>query len=565
MTEMARSMHKLIPASRGTEPVDIVYRNAEIFDAFSCSWEHNDLAVKSGIIVGIGQSYRGISERDLCGAHLVPGLIDAHVHIESSLLVPYEYARLVASRGTTTVIADPHEIANVAGVAGIEYMLAARTGAPVDILYMLPSCVPATPLDIGGARLDAGLLSRFVGRAGVIGLGEMMNVPGVLGGDKEVLEKLSLSGIRDGHAPLLTGMDLNAYIMAGPDSDHECVTQNEAEEKLRRGMYIFVRDGSTEKNIEAIVPVITPYNVCRCSFCNDDCHADLLFREGHIDRCIRKAVECGLEPELAIRMATLSAAERFGLSDRGALSPGRRADFCIIDSPRTFRVKETFFLGSPVSAYTDAPSVSSLSSSIRCTTPSPEQIRLSGHSLARVIGLVSGQIVTASLTYDLGTSAIPDTIRDLLKVVVCNRYGRGLVGTGIVHGFEFKRGAIAASVSHDAHNIVATGTSDTAILAAIETVIRAGGGMAAVNGHEVTVLPLDCAGLMSSLPASEVTAKLDALGKATTEMGGITDPFMYLSFLAITVIPALRITDRGLFDGVAFRDVPVFYGNDVSP
>jgi adenine deaminase len=354
-------------------------------------------------------------------------------------------------------------------------------------------------------------------------------------------------------------MDLNAYILAGPDSDHECVTQNEAEEKLRRGMYIFVREGSTEKNIEALVPMITPYNVSRCSFSTDDCHADLLSREGHIDRCIRKAVRCGLEPELAIRMGTLSAAERFRLSDRGALSPGWRADFCIIDNPRTFRVKETFFLGRPVSSYAPASPVAPLSASIRCTTPSPEQIRLSGEGPARVIGLVPGQILTESLTYDISPDTIPDISRDLLKVVVCNRYGLGLVGTGIVHGFGFKTGAIAASVSHDTHNIVATGTSDRAILAAIDTIIRTGGGMAAVNGYDVTVLPLDCAGLMSSQPAHEVTAKLDALGKATTGMGVIPEPFMYLSFIALTVIPALRVTDRGLFDGIAFKDVPVFY------
>ncbi|MFZ0005682.1 adenine deaminase [Methanoregula sp.] len=556
---MPQSLQNLIPASRGIEPADMVYRNAEIFDAFSCTWEHNDLAVKSGIIVGIGRSYRGIRERDLCGAYVVPGLIDAHVHIESSLLVPHEYARLVASCGTTTVIADPHEIANVAGSEGIEYMLAERAGAPVDILYMLPSCVPATPLDIGGARLESGMLSGFVGRAGIIGLGEMMNMPGVLESDKEVMEKLSLTDMCDGHAPLLTGMDLNAYILAGPDSDHECITQNEAEEKLRRGMYIFVREGSTEKNIEALIPIITPYNVSRCSFSTDDCHADLLSREGHIDRCIRKAVRCGLEPECAIRMATLSAAERFRLSDRGALSPGRRADFCIVDNPRTFRVKETFFLGEPVSSYTSAPSAASLSASIRCTTPSPEQIRLSGEGPARVIGLVPGQILTESLTYDISPDTIPDIPRDLLKVVVCNRYGRGGVGTGIVHGFGFKTGAIAASVSHDAHNIVATGTSDKEILSAIDTIIRTGGGMAAVNGNEFTVLTLDCAGLMSSLPAHEVTAKLDALGKVTAEMGSIAQPFMYLSFIALTVIPALRVTDRGLFDGIAFRDVPVFY------
>ena len=549
----------LIPAARGAKPADLVFKNAQVFDAFSCTWEQGDLAVKDGIIVGIGRSYRGIRERDLRGSYLVPGLIDAHVHIESSLLVPQEYARLVAARGTTTVIADPHEIANVAGMEGIEYMLSGRSGVPVDILYMLPSCVPATPADVGGAVIAAGDLAGFFGREGVLGLGEMMNVPGVLAGDHEVLVKLALSRIRDGHAPHLSGPDLAAYILAGPDSDHECTTREEAEEKLRRGMYLFVREGSTEKNIPALVPAITPCNVSRCSFCTDDCHADLLAREGHIDRCIRTAVACGLEPELALRMATLSPSERFGLSDRGALAPGRRADFCIADDPRHFAVKETFSRGRPVAEYAPLSVRPPVSAAVRCTVPSTDRIRLSGSGKARVIGLIPGQILTESLAFDLDAGALPDISRDLLKVVVCNRYGRELVGTGIVCGFGFKEGAIAASISHDAHNIVATGTGDEVILAALSAVIGAGGGMAAVHKKDVTVLPLDCGGLMSTLPAREVVSGLDTLNAATRRMGGIADPFMYLSFLALTVIPALRVTDRGLFDGIAFRDVPVFW------
>jgi len=554
----------LIPAARGTKPADMVYRDAEIFDAFSCTWEHNDIAIKSGIIVGLGRSYRGIREQNLHGAYIVPGLIDAHVHIESSLVVPQEYARLVASHGTTTVIADPHEIANVAGAAGIEYMLAGRTGSPVDILYMLPSCVPSTPLDIGGASLDAEALFKFCGREGILGLGEMMNVPGVLAGDREIQRKLALFSVRDGHAPLLSGVDLNAYILAGLESDHECTTRGEAEEKLRRGMYIFIREGSTEKNSAALIPMVTPENVSRCCFATDDCHADLLAREGHIDRCIRTAVALGLEPELAIRMATLSAAERFGLSDRGALAPGRRADLCIVDDPVLFTVKETILSGKPVAAYPLPTAAVSLPATVRCITPSREQIRLYGCGSARVIGLVPGQIITESLHFDLDAARLPDRERDLLKIVVCNRYGRPGIGTGIVHGFGFKKGAIATSVSHDAHNIIATGAGDEEILAAIDAVIRARGGMAAVNGTDITVLPLDCAGLMSTLPAREVIARLDALQEVTGTMGGIAEPFMHLSFLALTVIPALRITDRGLFDGVAFRDVPVFGGEETS-
>jgi len=553
----------LIPAALGNVPADMVYRNAEIFDAFSCSWEHGDLAVKDGVIVGIGAAYRGIRERDLKGSCLVPGLIDAHVHIESSLLVPQEYARLVSPHGTTTVIADPHEIANVAGVSGIEYMLAGRAGLPVDILYMLPSCVPATPADVGGAVLDAGALSSFIGREGIIGLGEMMNVPGVLARDPEISSKAAPWDIRDGHAPLLSGPGLSAYILAGFQSDHECTTLEEAQEKLRRGMYIFIRDGSTEHNIPALVPLVTPYTVSRCCFATDDCHADLLAREGHIDRCIRKAMDCGLEPELALRMATLSAAERFGLSDRGALAPGRRADLCIIDNPRSFNVRETISCGGRDTAgQIPTGTKKPLEGTVRCAVPSAERLKIPGKGTARVIGLVSGQIITEALAYDLDASALPDTNQDLLKVVVCNRYGKDATGTAIVHGFGFNQGAIAASVSHDAHNIVATGAGDKEIVAAIDAVIRAGGGMAAAEGETLTVLPLNCAGLMSTLPAGEVVRRLDTLREATGRMGGISEPFMYLSFLALTVIPSLRITDRGLFDGVAFQDVPVFTKKD---
>jgi adenine deaminase len=548
----------LIPAARGIVPSDAVYRNARIFNAFACSWERSDLAVKDGIIVGIGTSYKGEHERDLDGAYIVPGLIDAHVHIESSLLTPQEYARLVALHGTTTVIADPHEIANVSGAAGIEFMLASRREAQVDILYMLPSCVPATPMDVGGATLDASDLQQFIGREGIIGLGEMMNVPGVLTEDTGVMLKLALTPIRDGHAPLLSGNDLNAYILAGLQSDHECTTEKEAEEKLRRGMYIFIREGSTEKNIASLIPLVTAAHVSRCCFATDDCHADLLAREGHIDRCIRKAIACGCAPELAIRMATLSAAERFGLSDRGAIAPGRRADFCIVDDLEAFDVRETIHGRTGLHNFSVAPPVAAIPPTFRCTTPTSDQIQITGAGWARVIGIVPDQILTESLRYEITSQKIPDVKRDILKIVVCNRYHNKAPGVGLVHGFGLKYGAIASSVAHDAHNIVVVGTSDAEIISAIAAVIRAQGGMVAVQKGEETLLPLDCAGLMSTMTYPEVVQRLSQLHASTERMGGIRNPFMYLSFLALTVIPALRITDRGIFDAAAFRDVPLF-------
>jgi adenine deaminase len=548
----------LIAAARGIVPADIVYRNAEIFDAFSGGWEHADLAVKGDTIVGIGRSYQGLREQDLHGRYLLPGLIDAHVHIESSLLLPHEYARLVARHGTTTVIADPHEIANVAGIAGIEFMLSGREQAATDILFMLPSCVPAIPADVGGAVLDASALAPFIGREGVLGIGEMMNVPGVLEGNPKVLAKLALSGIRDGHAPLLSGNDLNAYILAGLQSDHECTNRDEAEEKLRRGMYIYIREGSTEHNIAALVPLVTAANVSRCCFATDDCHADLLEHDGHIDRCIRRAVACGLEPELAIRMATLSAAERFGLADRGALAPGRRADLCVIDNLKDVTVLRTILSGREAPITIRGVPLPALPPGIRCSTPSSRQIRITGAGRARVIGLVPRQIITETLRFDIEADSVPDRSRDVLKAVVCNRYGQPRIGIGLVHGFGFTHGAIAASIAHDAHNIVAVGVEDKEILRALDGVIRAQGGMAAVIGKNITLLPLDCGGLMSTLPYPDVVGRLDNLHVITSEMEGIDDPFMYLSFLALTVIPALRLTDRGVFDAVAFRDVPLY-------
>jgi len=543
-------------AARGLAPADAVFHDATIFNPFTCAWEEGSLAVKNGLVLGTGD-YHGTEEHDCSGRYIVPGLIDSHVHIESSLLAPLEYARLVVRHGTTTVIADPHEIANVAGNRGIEYMLEARADAAIDIRYMLPSCVPATPADVGGAVLEADDLRRFTRNPGVLGLGEMMNVPGVLAADPGIGAKLALMAVRDGHAPGLAGPGLNAYLLAGLQSDHECTAFAEAEEKLRKGMFIFIRDGSTEQNIEALVPLVTPYTVSRFSFATDDCHADLLAEEGHIDRCIRKAIACGLDTELAIRMATLSAAERFGLSDRGALVPGRRADFCMVDDPERFGVTGVFRGGRAIPALPYAPQPP-FPPTIRCPVPAPDAFRINGSGPARVIGLVPGQIVTESLRYDCSAAALPDLDRDILKVVVFNRYRAAPAGVGLVHGFRFRAGAIAASISHDAHNIVAVGTSDEAIHRAIAAVITAQGGMAAVLGTEETVLPLDCAGLMSTLPYPEVVDRLRALHEVTERMGGIDNPFMYLSFLALTVIPALRVTDRGVFDGVAFRDVPLF-------
>jgi adenine deaminase len=479
------------------------------------------------------------------------------VHIESSLLVPKEYARLVSSRGTTTVIADPHEIANVAGAAGLEYMLRESRDCMIDIFFMLPSCVPATPKDAGGAVLSAGDLAPFAHQDGVLGIGEVMNVPGVLEQDAGIADKIALLPVVDGHAPLLSGPDLNAYILAGMQSDHECTQVSEAAEKLRRGMYIFVREGSIERNIRDLAGVVNPATVPRCCFATDDCHADMLVKKGHIDNCVRTAIECGVEPELALRMATLSAAERFRLFDRGALSPGRQADFCVLSDLSNFSIRSTYKRGVAISKQRPAAGTREPRPFI-CTAPDRHAIRISGRGTARVIGIVPHQIVTRSLKCDVDARDLPDTGRDILKAVVCNRYRDHSCGVGLVHGFALSRGAIAASISHDAHNIVAVGASDAEILRAIGAVIRSRGAMAVVDGEKETVLPLECAGLMSLLSYEDVVGQLDQLGAATAGLGAISDPFMYLSFLALTVIPELRVTDRGVFDAITFSDVPLF-------
>lgn len=553
---MPEQKDRLIDAARGLVKSDAVFLDAELFNPFSCEWERGSFAVTDGVVVGIGE-YLGLVEHDMGGARIVPGLIDAHVHIESSLLTPKEYARLVSSRGTTTVIADPHEIANVAGIDGIEFMLRDARGLPVDIFYMLPSCVPATPLDQGGAVLSAMDLRHFIGHPYVLGLGEVMNVPGVLVHDHQLMEKIALSRVVDGHAPLLSGSDLNAYVLAGMQSDHECTRIDEAAEKLRRGMYIFLRQGSTEHNISDLAEIVNACTAPRCCFATDDCHADMLANAGHIDNCIRVAVESGIELECALRMATLSAAERFGLSDRGALAPGRLADFCILSGSKIFTVKTVYKRGVEQRGIPGKPSRWEPHPFL-CSAPAHDTIRLDGRGRARVIGIVPHQIITEQLVVDIDTREIPDIARDILKVVVCNRYRDRSCGVGLVHGFGLLRGAIASSVSHDAHNIVAVGTSDDEILRAIDTVIKTRGAMVVVDGQEKTMLPLGCAGLMSLLPYDEVVSQQETLKIAVSRLGAVADPFMYLSFLALTVIPDLRITDRGVFDAGQFVDVPLF-------
>lgn len=550
-------MASFLQAAAGMELCDTVFINARVFCPFTGEWEENaTFGVKDGRIAGFG-TYSAGETIDLRGKRVIPGLIDAHVHIESSLLTPAEYARAVIPHGTTTVFADPHEIANVAGAEGLRYMLRQRTALPLDIRLMLPSCVPATPLDRGGAVLSCRDLAVFVSEEGVAGIGEVMNVPGVLAEDDDLRCKISLSHIVDGHAPLLSGVALCAYIAAGIQSEHECTGAAEAAEKLRRGMYLMLREGSTEKNLAALAAVVTPASAPRCSFATDDRHADMLAKDGHIDDCIRRAAAAGIEPETAYRMATLSAAERFGLNDRGALAPGRRADFCVLDDTGVCTVTDTYIGGV---RWTDPgyqhPDV--LHVPFSCVPLTKEAIAIHGSGTARVLGLVPGQILTHTLAEEVDGASIPDPSRDLLKLVVCDRYRSAGCGVGIVKGFGIRDGAIAASVAHDSHNLIAVGSDDESIIRAAEMVIAADGGMAAVSGGTSAFLPLECGGLMSSLPYNEVADSLRSLEACIHSTGCIANPFMYLSFCALSVIPEIRVTERGVFDVGAFSDVPLF-------
>jgi len=557
-------MHELVRAARGGEPVDLALQNCLIFNPFLCEWEETALGIHGGLVLGPGM-YRARRVLDLGGRRVVPGYIDAHVHLESSLLSPFEYTRLAVLHGTTTIVADPHEISNVLGLSGIEYMLTCRPHLPIDLLLTLPSCVPATPKDLGGAVLGAEELAPLAGLEGVTGIGEVMNVTGLLTGDPDLVAKIWLLRTVDGHAPGLAGFDLNAYVLAGPQSDHEAVTPEEGRDRLARGMHLFLREGSTERNLAALLPVVTQATVPHCAFCTDDRHADLLMRAGGIDDCIRQAVALGLEPELALRMATLSAVERFGLNDRGALTPGRRADFSVLDRGDEFRVARTFVLGNEyIDRGPSRISVPSPARPIRCCLPVAGDLVPAVDGWVRVIELVPGQIKTLATEARVAAGTLPDTGRDLLPAAVCDAY-RGLnTGIGIVHGFGLRAGALASTVAHDAHQVVAVGADPEATAAAIRAVVASGGGLVALDRDRTTLLPLPIAGLMSDLPYGEVVEALDRLAAHAESLGACANAFMHLSFLALTVIPERRLTERGVFDYAPFQDQPLALDGSVN-
>lgn len=551
----------------GKEPADLLVKNARVVNVFSGEIEKTNIAIYRKRIAGLGDYTEGKRVIDLKGAYVVPGLIDAHLHVESSMVDPVEFARAVLTRGTTTIIADPHEIANVMGLKGVEYMINYTEGIPLNVYVMMPSSVPATDKETSGAQLRVADMIGFLEKhPRVLGLGEVMNYPGVLNASSELITMIELFRHKykkiDGHAPGLSGKDLNAYICAFIRSDHESTTPDEALEKVSRGMQVLIREGSVARNMDDLIGIVTPMNHYFFSFCTDDKHPGDILDEGHIDHMIRKAVKAGIDPVVAIRMATINTARHYGLRSMGAVAPGYKADFVVTESLKDFWpklvVKDARVVAQDgklmveISGRKD--SIPDLSSTFVCDPLKVEELRLKRkEGKIRVIEVSEKDV----LTYQLITEPkvedgliVSDTSRDILKVSVISRYTKRSMTTGFVKGFGLKRGALATSVGHDSHNLCVVGENDLDMVVAANRVMEMGGGMVVANdGKVVGELPLDVAGLMSSLGMEEVANKINLLKRISHDLGAtLHDPFMTLSFVQLAVIPELRITDRGLVD-----------------
>lgn len=549
---------RIIAVAAGREKADLVLKNAKYLNVFSNEFLCGDIAVANGLIAGVGK-YDGKTEIDVSGKLVLPGFIDAHIHLESSMVTPAEFAKAVVAHGTTTVITDPHEITNVMGIDGVEYMIQASQNLPIDVHFMMPSCVPATEIDESGAELDCKDIDLYLDNKKVLGLAEMMNYVGVINGDKNVLSKIVTSQAHhkkiDGHAPELLGNDLNAYIAAGVYSDHECSTFENALEKLRKGQFIMIREGTAAHNLKALMPLLTQQYYSRCMFATDDKHPSDLLYGGHIDYIVKQALKNGADPIVALKTATHHAARYFLLNNKGAIASGYLADIVVVNNLEDFNVETVFKRGKLVfdgevkdfSAPTvDEKLAEKCFDTFHLDSVTPSSFKVDGK--LGLIGLVGGEL----LTRNLGTADKIDVENDILKIACIERHkGTNHIGVGYVKGYSLKSGAVATSVAHDSHNIITVGCNDDDIAVAVNAIKDSKGGIAVVeNGKIKALLELPIAGLMSDEPLTTVNEKLENAKSSAYELGAdkSIDPFMTLSFLSLPVIPSLRITTKGVFD-----------------
>lgn len=571
--ESKTSVIKRIHQARGLEPADLVLKNCRLVDVFNGEIVSSDVAICGERIAGIGK-YNGLREVDCKGAYVCPGFMEGHIHIESSMLCPKQFSDIVTVHGTTTVVCDPHEIANVAGIAGIRYFNAESQNLPCRIYMMAPSCVPATHLEHSGAVLGSEDVETMLRLPGVIGLAEMMNFPGVLSQDEEVLKKLEIAHRFnvpvDGHAPGLSGHDLQAYIGSGIMSDHECTTAEEAREKLRSGMFLFIREGSTAKNLATLLPVVTVKNSHRCLLVTDDCHPQELLNEGHLDRILRRAVCLGLDPIMAIQMVTINVANCFGFRDRGAVAPGYLADLVLFDDLEDIRPKMVFSGGGEVTGGSRA-ATADKTDMVSAYPEVFDSVHVNRKKLsfaipaegktARIIKIIEDQLITDSVQWNakvIDGMAVADSVSDIAKLAVIERHhATENMGLGFVQGFGLKKGALASTVGHDSHNIMVIGVADEDMALAVEELVKQGGGLSVAAGGEIkATLTLDVAGLMATAKAQEVVDGFSAVLNAAAGLGvHMKDPFMFMSFLALPVIPHLKMTDIGLVDVDQFSHV----------
>lgn len=549
---------RIIAVAVGREKADLVLKNAKYLNVFSNEFLCGDIAVANGLIAGVGK-YDGKTEIDVSGKLVLPGFIDAHIHLESSMVTPAEFAKAVVAHGTTTVITDPHEITNVMGIDGVEYMIQASQNLPIDVHFMMPSCVPATEIDESGAELDCKDIDLYLDNKKVLGLAEMMNYVGVINGDKNVLSKIVTSQAHhkkiDGHAPELSGNDLNAYIAAGVYSDHECSTFENALEKLRKGQFIMIREGTAAHNLKALMPLLTQQYYSRCMFATDDKHPSDLLYGGHIDYIVKQALKNGADPIVVLKTATHHAARYFLLNNKGAIASGYLADIVVVDNLEDFNVETVFKCGKLVfdgevkdfSAPTvDEKLAEKCFDTFHLDSVTPSSFKVDGK--LGLIGLVGGEL----LTRNLGTADKIDVENDILKIACIERHkGTNHIGVGYVKGYSLKSGAVATSVAHDSHNIITVGCNDDDIAVAVNAIKDSKGGIAVVENDKIkALLELPIAGLMSDEPLTTVNEKLENAKSSAYELGAdkSIDPFMTLSFLSLPVIPSLRITTKGVFD-----------------